>query len=474
MKKFLVFFLSFQLVFFSPFANAFDFEKYKKNSNVKAGSKSAFGYSVMSSADGKPYLWSGLKRQATPTSLSKLYKVLGPTAAFSAAVFGILGAVDWVMDPDNNQIKYNEPVDPDSDGSIIYRIEYASKFAPFSPNDFFLESTTKPDVPAFIQQGHDAIVRIRSNVDEVRATYPDTGGFPSREWCLTSANYTQGRGTETQPVTYELVYTNSSGNTSIDYDGNHSIRYYCMTTGQPPADTVEKTLPFEVIAAEVIEDADAGDAAAEDDANTANDPETWARRGLSDPNGDPEPELKANEKPAPCHVRNDTDKDSCFKIGGLPEPDENPNKPDDTNDPEPAAKVELPAFCDWAVPACNFFVNSLNQSRAFFATATKYFTSIETEIKEAKTPLESDTQFTEPEVTEPEPPLDLPVVESISFSTPSACPANPKINFSLGRVAASIDIPVHLVCYVAELIRPFVIAGGYLTGASILFRGRES
>lgn len=463
MRKFIIVLLSLQLAFFSPFASAyFDIEKYKRNSNVKSGSKSAFGYSVMNAADGKPYLWSGLKRQATPSTLSKLYKFGGATVAFSAAVYGILGAVDWVMDPDNNRIKYTsqEPQDLpnytlqayfvacDSTGTVKYDTHGTVAAALASPDFVDCMATNylgkNSTYPSCTLGGPHTVV------ETAQATNPPD---PAKTFLFATASAQRINCSRTDEIQ------------------NIKIRAIPdLTVGE----FEERYLGFEEIAAEVIEAADASDLDAQEDTNKANDPETWVRAGVSDPNGDPEPELKINEKPFECHVRNETSDDSCFKIGGLPEEDENINKPDDEGDLEPAGKVELPAFCTWAKPACNFFVNSLTQSRAFFADARGYFEEVTAAIDETKTPVESDTQFKEVETVDPEPEPELPIVTPITFSTPSACPANPKINFSLGRVNSQIDIPVHLACYVLELLRPFVIAGGYLTGAAILFKGRDS
>lgn len=439
MRKFLVFFLSLQLAFFSPFASAyFDKAKYAKNSNVKAGANSAFGYSIIKNANGQPELWSGLKRTAKPSAMAKLYKNFGPTLAFGAAVTAILGAVDWVMDPENNRVIYTPPP-----SDKPYKFRYVA------------DGKSWVEVPPIIDH-------FDAQPEFERYTFERYSGAHTPD-----SNNWDERSADMQPCesrdlgTFNLIWTWSS------FLKQERVRVYSET----PCFTEEAYLGFEEIGAEVIKKANASDSDAQNDTHKANDPETW--EGQEDPNGDPEPELTKNAKPYPCSVKEGAP-NSCFDATKSDPDDPTTNKPDDSGDPEPAAKVELPAFCDWAKPACNFFVNSLNQSRTFFAGVMEHFGKVDEVITDIQTPEASDVEFTEAETQEPEPPLDLPVVAPVTFSTPSACPANPQINFSLGRVAASIDIPVHLVCYVAELIRPFVIAGGYLTGASILFRGRES
>lgn len=448
MKKLLVAILTLQLVFFSPFSYAeFDMAKYAKNSNVKSGSTSRFGYSVMSDTSGKPYLWSGLERKATPSALSKLYKLGGATAAFSLAVTGILGAVDWVMDPDNNRIIYQDP-DDQADPEFIYEAYY-------NPSIVFLN---EPNITSGVP-----------NIKPVILEYLRNRGYP--DCVITNTTFSDlvsqpyGFNNRTKVRNYRLDLSNC-GPSSQDFG------IFAKRRTEPPKKDLY--LGFEEIAGEVIGDADAGELEAISDTNAANDPETWAKRGVSDPNGDPTPELKANEKPYPCKIGFNAPKsESCFgksaPSSGTPE--ENPDSPE--KNPE-APAVELPAFCEWAKPACNFFVNSYTSATRFYQDVRLHFGKVDELITDIKTPQPTDTEFTEPEQQEPQQEPELPTVTPITFSTPSACPANPKVNIFLGRATGTIEIPVHLVCFVAEMVRPFVIAGGYLAGASILFRGRES
>lgn len=442
MKKLLVAILTFQLVFFSPFALAdFDAAKYAKNSNVKSGSSSAFGYSVAKTAGGEPYLWSGLKRNAKPSALAKLYKIGGATAAFSAAVYGILGAVDWVMDPENNRVIYEPEIDPNSPIKLFY--------SGAGMSDYEVD-----------------------NLQHRISALPQYEQYNFEYWnnLKTPQEYLDLAGNLGECQTKDVGnFRGFWRHQSIDsFALQPLIRVYAET----PCITDEEYLGFEEIAEEVIKKADTGDSDAQNDTHKANDPETWD--GQEDPNGDPEPELTKNAKPFPCSVKEGA-ANSCFDDEATTDPDDpTTNKPDDSNDPEPASKVELPAFCDWAKPACNFFVNSFTAATRFYDDVRSHFGKVDELITDIKTPQPTDTEFTESEQQEPEQESELPSVTPITFSTPSACPANPKVNIFLGRASGVIEIPVHLVCFVAEMVRPFVIAGGYLAGASILFRGRES
>lgn len=76
--------------------------------------------------DGKNYIKKGTAK-ITPTA-SQVSKVLARGAAgyaLSVAVQQLLGAVDWVLDPANNQIIYtdpNAPIDPDSPDLQYYYV----------------------------------------------------------------------------------------------------------------------------------------------------------------------------------------------------------------------------------------------------------------------------------------------------------------------------------------------------------------
>ena len=145
-------------------------------------------------------------------------------AALSVAVSALIGAVEWVLDPENNQIKYYPP------SSVAYVSSYA---------------------------GMDLAVQY-STLNQL---------------CNAALAAAKIRYAQFNPVSYHT----QDNNCYVDYsNGGSDFVPYSTVQVQPQ----QKTLPLETVAEKVISNADAGDAdaqvatnAAADDA-LANDPQT--------------------------------------------------------------------------------------------------------------------------------------------------------------------------------------------------------
>ena len=92
--------------------------------------------------DGKDYIKKGVATVTpTATNVSKVLVRGAGGLALSVAVEQLLGAVDWVLDPANNQIRYNDPtipVDP-NDPSLQYIWKmgnYSGSSAPNACNEY--------------------------------------------------------------------------------------------------------------------------------------------------------------------------------------------------------------------------------------------------------------------------------------------------------------------------------------------------
>lgn len=152
-------------------------------------------------------------------------------AALSAAVTALLGAVDWALDPANNQIKYNIPKEATCTASACnYQIDGIGTFA-----------TPSAACSAFLTK--------------INAT----GSYVIDYAMSNSPGYCIGK-------------LNSDGFTDV------AIRVYQNVATQQEQE--QKTLPLETVAEKVISNADAGDADAQVATNAAadealsNDPQT--------------------------------------------------------------------------------------------------------------------------------------------------------------------------------------------------------
>ncbi|KAF1018449.1 MAG: hypothetical protein GAK29_04228 [Acinetobacter bereziniae] len=114
-------------------------------------------------AVGASILYDGTKGSATSSILispnaSEVAKVLRGGIALSFAVEQLLGAVDWVLDPANNQIVYTKPHNP-------YQ-------APTLCQNYFKATTATPDVAAY----GCSIPQVAANYCKVRLSKPNVQG----------------------------------------------------------------------------------------------------------------------------------------------------------------------------------------------------------------------------------------------------------------------------------------------------------
>lgn len=428
MKKLLVLFLSLNLIFVPTFAHASALPNWQVTEVIKQGASTTFNLFSRATAANDPRfsfptaandpVYSRVKVAATPSGVAQFWKVFGWTAAAALAANVLLEGIDWVLDSENHRVTYT-----------LNNGFYFSNFADdpkFKTAD--LESTAE------------AIVR--DSVESYNLQYPSQAPFTFRK-------YTSG--IDSDSFDPEKDSKHKAGKRSFEIltdEGAVKARVFPDIYAYP--DLEPKTLSYEDIAAQVISDANAGQAEAQADTSAAANPETWSSPDAY-PYPNPSPEAEANAAPDPDLVgKSNPESDPD------PEPEPEPN-------PEPQPETEAGLICE---------------KTPIFCVAAQAVVTIKDKVSLLYADLKDFISGDPPELVEPEkqqqPPEELPTVTPITFSTASGCPANPVINFSLGRRAASVDIPIDLACYVLELIRPFVIAGGYLTGASIIFRGRET
>lgn len=253
--------------------------------------------------DGKNYLKKGTAK-ITPTA-SQVSKVLARGAAgyaLSVAVEQLLGAVDWVLDPANNQIVYTPNADP---------------------------SQPNPNVPKFwlIQDKY---------------INPDQVGFSS---VAAACTFLIGKKLwSTSPVVSSVVATDSG---CMTYNNAGSLfgsvgLAYVSNPAYDPANEEKKTLPLETVSQQVISNAESGDsnaqvattAAAQDIINDAQQDETKAR-----------PIVQQLEASASTENADSAAQDAANDAIGE-------SKPDTANPQATNIKLSFPVFCGWAPIVC--------------------------------------------------------------------------------------------------------------------------
>lgn len=261
--------------------------------------------------DGKPIIQnkpqkSTIKLGASASNVGKGLVRRTPAVAITYAVTALLGkAVDWVMDAENNRIKYKDP--NDSSGSPTPNDQYYWKGGKSEPSSTALDACRQEiiywaphDSPLLV--GSEYIEPLPDELDRVRCMGLKDGA--------------------PRNVTAITRYNNPT------YD-----------PAAPPATADWQYIPIDVVAAKVIANADAGHAPSmEVMSNTALD---MLEAGLLDA----QLEAAAEPKQFDAGETDPTD------------PTQTPTDPTDPTDPTPnpdAKPFELPPFCSWATKVCSF------------------------------------------------------------------------------------------------------------------------
>lgn len=183
-----------------------------------------------------------------------------------------------------------------------------------------------------------------------------------------------------------------------------------------------------------------------------------------DKNPDPDKDPDADPKKDPDD-KEDTDETPFENPKPNPRPDINPNpgwggsSPDRTSDrrpdrkddkdpqPNPETKFELPTFCDWATPVCGF-IDWLKE---------------EPQLPEP----------TKPKLVEYDDSWLAPAEKSwVNFGS-ATCPQDIIIPIQFGNNSQNITISYVPFCKFAQMIKPAVILGAYLSALMIIVGGRQ-
>lgn len=347
----------------------------------------------------------------TPTATG-VAKVLARGAggfALSIAVEQLLGAVDWVLDPANNQIKYivpsSDPVSPQN--KYYWQYNSISKFTTAAAA---LESTCR----AYLGSSYKEITNIVISTDTARAN------------CVSKA------GDSVQSSVQRVL--------NPAYD--------------PLAKPEEKTLPLDVVAQKVISNAESGDAAAQE-ATKAAAADIVAEAETDNVKARPiVNQLEANAK-------TQTDADANTATGTQTQ---NPTKPETTD-----LALEFPAFCGWAPQVCeaaqvvisfpqtltNWWETGKSKADIWAQSISEAWTSTKEWMNKEETP-EKETVVDIDQT--------IPVVPNTSyFNWGAYCPFSPgSQTISLENTSAGIDYDLTSWCELASDIRPFVLAAGAL------------
>ncbi|MCL6244042.1 hypothetical protein M5F04_05555 [Acinetobacter sp. ANC 7200] len=371
--------------------------------------------------NGADYIKKGTAK-ITPTA-SQVAKVLRGGAAgyaLSIAVEQMLGAVDWVLDPANNQIVYYPPAsDPNSPTvQFIYTVSGHSQTAASTPS----ESCRLEKVE--MQKNSDRY-NWQTTYTASKVAIPSSGSWYF-DCILTSVYNPTGVVTVSSPL---------QGTRKANPAYN------------PTAEQEKKTLPLDLVAQQVVSNANSGDtnaqvatmAAAADIVDEASKDDAKARPIAQ--------QLESTAKTTPA---DEAAADSAGTATG-----------ESTANPETGAtdlKLEFPIFCNWAPSVCE----AAQVVISFPQTLTNWWNTATTSITEAWAAVK-EWATAEPETTDTE--LDIPEEDqeatdtNISFD--NSCPAPISVPVSWNGNTIHFDFSFDMFCQsFGTYVKPIIIALG--------------
>ena len=373
--------------------------------------------------DGVDYIKKGTAKITPPAS--GVAKVLARGAAgyaLSVAVEQLLGSVDWVLDPANNQIKYNTPSD----------------------------DPTNPTNPKQYSPG----------TWGAGVWY----GTPSAACNASLAALKKGT-TRYNSATVTTVGTschfNIDGNTT---DHKYGLQVRSNPAYDPSAEQEQKTLPLDVVAQQVISNAAGGDTAAQQ-ATTAAAADIVAEAETDNTKARPiAQQLEASAQTKPV------DEAAAEKANEA----QGQSKPNTQNPEAMDLSLEFPVFCGWAPLVCeaaqvvisfpqtltNWWETGKSKAEEWALSISEAWTS----VKEWATK-ENESEDTEVDIEE----LDLEA-ESVDINLASGCPAPVVfIDSDFYGQPFKIEFSFDGFCSIlSDWVRPILISLGAFIAALIL------
>jgi len=367
----------------------------------------------------KEVILNGAKKLATGTakitpSAADVAKLLGKGVggvALSVAVEQLLGAVDWVLDPANNQIVYTKPKDENCDLTNCPTSQY--KYRIFSSEPY----SNSPE---------SACRYTASKMSNPRVTFKTIRKASSGAYSF-------------------CVFQDTNG---TEYGGAaYAISKVANPAYDPAKEEEKKTLPLETVAQKVISNAATGNADAQTVVRAAAD--TIVAEAETD-------STKARPIINQLEASQSIPTDQTATGETVPKEETGENTGTDTKGSD--ISLDFPIFCDWAPSVCQA-ANVVIQKPAEWAENIKaaYDDAVDY-FKEEPT----DSEPEELEIEQPEFEAD-----EVNLQGSTTCPQD-QVSFSLMGNFYTLDMPYQPVCNALEFFRPAVLTVGAITSAFIV------
>lgn len=404
-------------LFFTNSANASSVGGWSMGNPIAQGASTIYEGSKNVIINGADYVKKGTAK-ITPNA-ANVAKTLGKGVAgvaVSVVVDELVGAVDWVLDPENNRIKYYDPADPNS-----------------IPN--------APTNKIWTHQCGNPAKKLESYSLNAMAPF-----LLQCQWDNTSISQKLvSVNTKTGDICVENVRTHGT------YYGCTSIKTRAITVNDPPReqDRPEKSIPLETVAQTVISNAESNTdkRAAAQAVTTAAAADIVAEAETDSVKARPiaqQLEATSTTKPADEAAAAQANTATGTQT-------QNPTKPG-TSD----LALEFPTFCGWAPTVCEAaqVVISFPQTLTDWWEAAKEW---------AKNDENEDTDNEPPEIEE----IDIDALDTSTFTGVAGCPAPIAVPISFGD-GGETEISYEPICQLAEkwsYVAPLI---GFLSGAMII------
>lgn len=355
-------------------------------------------------------------------SASAVAKVLARGAAgyaLSVAVEQLLGSVDWVLDPANNQIRYTEPLDPNQ--RYVYKFLGVDYTGPDAVCNAYFSQLSSIKLENKKVQLNDGGASVTCTATRTYSCYNDT------QQCTTGVR----------------------------------AEFYRSAIIDGPTEE-EKSLPLEVVAQQVISNAAGGDTAAQA-ATTAAAADIVSEAEKDDAKARPissQAEANSTTKPADA-----AEAEKANEAQGEAKPNEaNPELTD--------ISLTFPIFCNWAPTICeaaqtviSFPQTLTNWWETGKSKAEEWALSISEAWTAAKEWATSEPQEKEPENLDIED-LNIDAAE-VNLSGSNTCPQD-SVSFSLMGKSVTLDMPYQPVCDALNFFKPAVLLVGAVASVYIV------
>jgi len=408
------------------FANAATVGGWNLSNAVAQGASTVYDATKNVVINGKDFVKdSWVKITPNATQVAKVLARGGAGYALSVAVEQLIGAVDWVLDPANNQIVYS---------------------LPDSPPCYDVSCLPPSAIQGYMFVGGPFSMQIVTSLSAACTKF-------DQHWQNNGGAWWGSTTAQQNPP----ACVSASGSAMQTFGVIVNPNY------DPEAQEEEqqKTLPLDVVAQQVISNAQGGDTNAQV-ATTAAAADVVAEAEKDEAKARPianQAEANAQTKPA-----DEAEAEKANEAQGQ-------SKPNEANPEATDISLEFPVFCSWAPTVCE----AAQVVISFPQTLTGWYTDTKTKAEEWATSIteayndflkddELPNDDTKVDITD----IPTPELQENAISWGASCPADVSIPISMQGVSSTLVFSWSPWCQLLSIIKPAIVASAYIGAAFIV------